>query len=1208
MWFGTEDGLNKYDGYTFQIYRYNHHDPHSISSSYISTFLEDRRGNLWIGTVGGGLNLYDRDQDRFIRYPLDDPDGTNLGFNYIHALIEDHSGRLWIGYDTGGLACFDPKSGTLIEHYKTDDNLYPNSLGYDDIWAICEDHQHNLWIGTLGSGLDFFDRQQQTFTHFRHDPDNPASLSSDEVWCVFEDSQHNVWIGASGGGLNLYDRKNKRFIHYQHNPDDKASLNSNVIFSILEDHNGNLWVGTETGGLNLFDREKGVFVHFENDTQNTRSLSHNSVECIYEEDSGTIWVGTYNGGVNFFNRDNEKFAYYRLTLDQSSQKNNVILSFCEDRSGGVWIGTDGGGLVFFDRNDDSFVSYQHDAKDKNSLSDNVILSLAGDKKGNLWIGTYAGGLNRFNRKNNTFIHYKHDVNNLGSLSDNDVRAIYEDRKGNLWIGTNKGGLNLLDRTKGTFIHYRHDEDDPDSLSSDSVYSIFEDSKGDLWIGTYDGGLNCYHRESKTFVHYRHDVNDPKSLSGDRIFSIIEDSQSRLWIGTASGLNEFIKENKTFTCYRIEDGLPNDVINGMLEDNQGNLWLSTDKGLSRFNPLTENFRNYDLNEGLQGNLFKNGAALKTRKGEMFFGGTNGFNTFYPDRIKDNPYIPPVVITDFQVFNKSVPVGKGTDGRSILKKSITEAEGVELSYKDDVFSFEFASLNYDTPEKNRYAYMMSGIDKDWNYVGNRRFATYINLPPGEYVFKVKGSNNDGVWNEEGVSLRIKVIPPFWQTWWFRGSMLITVLLMISMAYKVRTHAIRERNIQLEVRVEKRTSELEQEIIERKKLEQEAEHRAAQASLIYEVGKRVSGELELNELLSVIVNTVCHTFSYYGVMLMLFDKENKHLTLKAIAGGHAEIMPKDLSVALGEGMIGHAAASGKTHWSGNVNDNPNYIRKGEEITRSELSVPIKSGDKVIGVLDIQSNHLNAFNESDVAAMETLSTQIATAIENARLYQEAQREITVRKRVEERLNLSLKEKEVLLKEIHHRVKNNMQIISSLLRLQSWQVKNKKMQQLYKASQDRIRSMALIHEKLYQSEDLARIDFSDYVRSLTGNLFSVYRVGMEDIDIKLDLNKLYLDVNTAIPLGLIINELVSNSLKHAFPEERVSRKGGKICLSLSSNGKGEVKLIISDNGVGLPKDFDFRKAKSLGLQLVNDLVEQLDGSLQIQRKRGTAFKITFHV
>lgn len=1208
MWFGTEDGLNKYNGYTFQVYRQDHSDPHSISSSHISTLLEDRRGNLWIGTVGGGLNLYDRDHDKFIRYPLDDPDGTNLGFNYIHALIEDHNGHLWIGYDTGGLACMNPENGTLIKHYKTDDNLYPNSLGYDDIWAICEDHQHNLWIGTLGEGLDFFDRQQETFTHFKHDPDNPASLSSDEVWCVFEDSQHNLWIGTSGGGLNLCDRENNRFIHYQHNPDDKTSLNSDVVFSILEDHNGDLWVGTETGGLNLFDREKGVFVHYVNSTQDTSSLSDNSVECIYEEGSGTIWIGTYNGGVNFFNRDNEKFVQYKQTLDKNSLKNNVILSFCEDRGGGVWVGMDGGGLVFFERDNDSFVYYQHDAKDRNSLSDDVVLSLAEDKKGNLLIGTYAGGLNRFDRESNTFVHYKHDVNDPGSLSDNDVRVIYEDSKGNLWIGTKEGGLNLLDRTKGTFIHYKHDENNPDSLSDDSVYSIFEDSKGNLWIGTYDGGLNCYQRESETFVHYKHDVNDPNSLSSNRVLSIIEDSRNRLWVGTGSGLNKFISEKKAFTCYRVEDGLPNDVINSILEDNQGNLWLSTNKGLSRFNPQKETFRNYDLKDGLQGNLFKNGAALKTRKGEMFFGGTNGFNTFYPERIKDNPYVPPVVITDFQVFNESVPIGKGPDGRSILKISITETEAIDLSYKDDVFSFEFAALNYDTPEKNKYAYMMSGIDRDWHYVGNRRFASYINLPPGEYVFKVKGSNNDGVWNEEGISLRIKVTPPFWQTWWFRGSMLLTALLMISMVYKVRTHAIRERNIQLEERVKKRTSELEQEIIERKKLEQEAEHQAAQASLIYEVGKRVSGELELNELLSVIVNTVRHTFNYYGVMLMLFDREGKHLTLRSIAGGHAEIMPKDLSVALGEGMIGHAAASGKTHWSGDVNNDPEYIRKGEETTKSELSVPIKSGDTVIGVLDIQSNHLNAFNESDVAAMETLSTQIATAIENARLYEEAQREITERKCVEEKLNLSLKEKEVLLKEIHHRVKNNMQIISSLLRLQSWHVKNKKMQEMYKASQNRIRSMALIHEKLYQSEDLARIDFSDYVRSLTRNLFSVYRVGMEDIDIKLDLDELHLDVNTAIPLGLIVNELVSNSLKHAFPEERAGRKEGKICLSLSSNGKGEVRLIVSDNGVGLPKDFDFRQTESLGLQLVNDLVEQLDGSLQVQRKRGTAFKITFHV
>ena len=865
----------------------------------------------------------------------------------------------------------------------------------------------------------------------------------------------------------------------------------------------------------------------------------------------------------------------------------------------------------------------------------------------------------------------------------------------------------------------------------------------LWLGTLGGGINKFEEEKGQFVHYKSDPSNQNSLSSDSVVSIHEDKTGAFWIATnGGGLVKFDPANETFTNYKESDGLPSNVIYGILEDEEKNLWLSTTRGLSRFNPRTEKFKNYDVSDGLQSNEFNGGAYYKSRNGEMFFGGVNGFNIFYPENIKDNPHIPPVVITDFQIFNKSVHVGKGKDGRSILRKSITETKEIELSYKDNVISFEFAALDYRIPEKNQYAYMMEGFEENWNYVGNRRFAAYTNLPPGGYVFRVKGSNNDGVWNEEGVSLKITVTPPFWQTLWFRGFVIGAILLFLVTVYRIRTHTIREKAKQLEKQVEERTGELkaankelQQEILERKlaeeavqtekayidqlfesaqeaivmtdndgqvlrvnseftrlfgytsdeavgqliddlvssgglkkeaisytkrlsegrrvafesvrrrkdgklihvsaigspiavgneqvgsyaiyrditerkKAEEDVKRRAAQATLIYEVGQRVSSELELETLLSEIVTAVQEAFDYYGVMMLLLDEEKKRLTLESITGGHADIMPEGLSVALGEGMIGYAAKTGKTQISGDVSKDPHYVRKADEITKSELTVPIKSGDKIIGVLDIQSDKFNVFGETDVKAMEILSTQIATAIENARLYEEAQREITERKRAEAQLNESLKEKEVLLKEIHHRVKNNMQIISSLLNLQAGRIKNKKMQEMFKVSQDRIKSMALIHEKLYHSKDLARIDFSDYIRSLTSNLFSIYRVGMEAINIKLDLDEFYLDINTAIPLGLIVNELISNSLKYAFHEERAWGEGGKsqgeIRISLRSDNEGRTKLVVRDNGVGFPKDLDFRKTKSLGLQLVNDLVEQIDGSIELQRRGGTAFKITF--
>jgi PAS domain S-box-containing protein len=405
---------------------------------------------------------------------------------------------------------------------------------------------------------------------------------------------------------------------------------------------------------------------------------------------------------------------------------------------------------------------------------------------------------------------------------------------------------------------------------------------------------------------------------------------------------------------------------------------------------------------------------------------------------------------------------------------------------------------------------------------------------------------------------------------------------------------------------------DITERKRAEENVKRRAAQAALIYEIGERISRKLKLKELFSEIVVAVREAFNYHSVSLFLVDERPKQLIMQSISGGNVDFSLPGSRLDIGVGMTGYAAASGKTQISNDVSKNPHYVCFGTEKTKSEIAVPVRSGDKVIGVFDIQSDKLDAFDETDVSAVETLSNQIATAIENARLYEKAQQEINERKKAESQLNESLKEKEVLLKEIHHRVKNNMQIISSLLRLQSWQIKDEKMQEIFKASQDRIKSMALIHEKLYQSDDLARIDFAEYVRSLTNNLFSMYRCGMEAVDIKLDMEKFYLDINTAIPLGLIVNELVSNSLKYAFPEKRAKEEErefkDEISLSLCCENKGRVTLVVRDNGVGLPPGFDYRKSESLGLQLVTDLVDQLDGSIELKRKKGTAFIITFGV
>jgi serine phosphatase RsbU (regulator of sigma subunit)/streptogramin lyase len=447
--------------------------------------------------------------------------------------------------------------------------------------------------------------------------------------------------------------------------------------------------------------------------------------------------------------------------DDKGLSHKSVLGFHEDKQGNIWIGTDGGGLNRFDPVKKTFTHYRHDPNDKNSLGFDVVKSICEDSRGNLIIGTWSHGLDVFNRQKGVFTHYFSRNQNGKNPSAVDVWALLKDSQDNIWVGTLGGGLNLFYPQKDTFQYFRHDPNDKTTISSKDVYVVFEDSENNLWIGTNGGGLNLFDRNKGRFYHYIVDPAKPNSLSSNDIRAIYEDSQGNLWIGTqGGGLNHFNKKDGTFKAYTTADGLPSNTVLGILEDSNGNLWLSTLKGLCKFNPQKNISKNYTVEDGLQDNEFTSTCCLKSKTGKMYFGGINGFNVFQPDNIRDNSNVPPVVLTDFQIFNESV---SPDDENALLSKHISETEEITLSYKHSVFSFEFAAMNYTIKEKNKYAYMMEGFDADWNYVGTERKATYTNLDAGNYVFRVKASNNDGVWNEEGVAVKIKITPPPWKTWW-------------------------------------------------------------------------------------------------------------------------------------------------------------------------------------------------------------------------------------------------------------------------------------------------------------------------------------------------------------------------------------------------------------------------------------------------------------
>jgi ligand-binding sensor domain-containing protein/serine phosphatase RsbU (regulator of sigma subunit) len=780
MWFATEDGLNRFDGYRFSVFKNVPGDPNSLSYNELKALYEDRAGILWVGIFESGLNSFDPATEKVVRYRHDDDDPASLAGDTVRCILEDRSGRLWIGTQDGGLDRLDRETGEFSHHFLG--GAPPTSAGFDDIRVIFQDRDGVLWIGTNGGGLVRFDPDSGVSTRYLSDLQDPHSLSDDRVFAILEDHTGTLWIGTYGGGLEILDRATGRFTHHRSDPEDPTAISHDLIKALFEDHEGTLWIGTDGGGLNRLDRESGVFVAHRHDPTDLYSLSADRIYAVHQDRSQVLWVGTYGGGLSKVDISRKRFHRYRNDPnDPNSLDHNIVWSFFEDREGILWIGTDSGGLNRLDRRTGRWRHYLHQPGDPSSLSHNTVRSVVGDRDGALWIGTNGGGVNRLDPKTGRMTHYRHDPDNPNSLSHDELRSIYQDRSGALWFGTFGAGLDRFDPATGTFTNYRHDPEDETSISHNFIRFTFEDSKGALWVGTQGGGLNRFDRETGVFTHYRHDPADPSSISTDHVFAALEGWDGILWFGTfGGGVNQFDRQTGSFRRYRVQDGLAADSVYAMLEDDNGMLWISTTMGLSRFDPLTDIFRSYDVRDGLQSNEFNGGSAYLSPRGEMFFGGINGFNSFYPDEIAVNEVVPSIAITDFQLFNHSVAVGEEIDGRIPLERPITYSQEIELSYKDNVFALEFAALHFSAPGKNKYRYRMAGFSNAWIEVGaDRRFATFTGLVPGEYLFSVRGANRDGVWNNQGASLRIIVTPPFWATWWFR---LLATLVLAALALAV------------------------------------------------------------------------------------------------------------------------------------------------------------------------------------------------------------------------------------------------------------------------------------------------------------------------------------------------------------------------------------------------------------------------------------------
>lgn len=777
MWFATRDGLNRYDGSTFVVYKHNPNDPGSLNSNFIQDLMEDDSGCLWIGT-DTGVNKFDPTTERVTRYVHDPKNPNSIGGASVVSIAQDTRGDFWFGTFDSGLDKFDPASGNFT-HYRNDgDGQFVGR-----ITQVIEDSHRDIWfVGERG----LFHLNQRAGQIIHHSSTR-YGLSADSL---YEDEAGNLWLLASSPivGLIKYDRQTERFTTYP-----LAARTGGVLAStakggstngrLVADGQKGLWAPSSLG-LSFFDRRTERFTYrFQHDDTNPDSLDSDAIMSVFQDRGGVLWVGTENAGINILNLRQEQFVRYRHRAgDPNSISPGRVKAIYEDPNGVLWVGLFPRAMDRLDRKTGKVTHYVPNPGAENTLGEGTnVNSIYKDAAGYLWVGGGGAGLVRFDERTGRFKRYRHDPDDPKSLISDNVYTIYGDRNGHIWLGQ-EGGLSRFDPATDSFTNYRPIPNNAANFAN-TVWVIYQDRSGTLWLGTWGGALVRFDDKAKTFVNYVPDSHDPHRLNGGGINTIHEDRTGTLWVGAFDGLYRSNRQSGAFDRYTENQGLPSSSIRCIVEDGAGRLWLSTQKGISRFDPQRKRFRNYDVSDGLQTNEFSTG-CYQGSDGEIFFGGSNGFNRFFSKNVRDDPYVPPVVITSFKIFNKPAPIGAD----SVLKKAIPYVDSLALSYRDNVFSFEFAALSYANSHKNRYRYQLEGFESSWNEVDSKhRLATYTNLDPAKYVFRVQGSNSDDVWNAKGVSLRIVITPPWWSTNWFRALCVAIFLTSLWAGYQFRVRQL-------------------------------------------------------------------------------------------------------------------------------------------------------------------------------------------------------------------------------------------------------------------------------------------------------------------------------------------------------------------------------------------------------------------------------------
>jgi PAS domain S-box-containing protein len=1121
IWIGTQEGLSRYDGYKFETFYHLDDQPNSISHHSVWSILCDSNGELWIGT-DAGLNRFDPVTKSFEAIVLNgEPIGTK---NSVYTMFEDQSGTLWIGTSTGLTARYP--DGRLQQYRDTDNGDI--GIGPQSVRRIFEDSSGILWVGTEDNGLYRLDSNIDEFTWV-----NDIELLDNYVRDIMEDAEGNLWVSTTNGGITVYRPTEGMLKRFTFDKDEDSSLAANRVRTMLLDDNGDIWVGSD-GGLNLYDPETELFKRYTNDPTDVHSLGDNTVIELFQDEGGVIWVGTFNG-ISKFNAKTSSFPRFRQDATRGGLASNAVASFAEAEAESVWVGTFNG-LNKWDAVNGEFLHFP--AKDV-GLSDDKIMSLR-HHQGTLWVGTMNGGINLL-RNDQLVTIMQHDPVDPKSVSSNAISRIYVDSRNDVWVATYGSGVN---RYIGDGRFERFPSDNAKGQFSDlKAVDIIEADDGRMWVATDGGGIIVLDPNTGETEIFQHDSDNDQSISSNNVISLLNED-GVIWAGTRDrGANRFDVNTKSFKRYTRSGGLASDLVYGMLADEQGKIWLSGGKGLSVLDPESGRVQVYDSTHGLQSDDFNSGAFLELSDGTFLFGGNNGFNAFYPDRIHGNSYVPPVRITQFSKFNQP----------STLPVPVYRSNTIELNHNDSVIGFEFAVMDFTAPQKNRFRYKLKGFNDSWIEANDSHQVTYTNLDAGQYQFLLQGSNNDGLWNLAGTSIRLAVNPPIWATWWAYLIYLVLALALIFQGLKVNEARLRRE-------AEKRYSDRLQLYIE--SLEE-----ATDSVLIADANKNL---MYSNNSIENILGISPALAVGRSIMSLLFSD------------------PADASMA-------RVGLRQNGRWHGEVQS-----RRGTEQVTTEITIAAvhDDNDNETAYVSIARDVTDRKKVEEELEGHRMNLQALVDVRTTAL----KHEISENKAVQRELANSLKEKELLLKEVHHRVKNNMQVISSLLNIQAETVADSTFTELLGESQQRIKSMSLIHENLYQSDNLLEIDFEDYINMLANSLHRFYSVPDVIVSLDIQVDNVALDIETAVPCGLIINELISNSLKHAFKGQK---DRGLLYIHFRSVGCQYV-LEIGDNGKGLPSDFSVDSTTSMGMEIVSILTQQIDGRLTFENNEGANFKIAF--